>query len=199
MSCETLKLEADLVAGLLEGNEEAFELLHRRYENRVTALAGRFALSEEDAEEIVQDVFTLVYRKIGRFQGRCALSSWIYRITINCALMKVRSRKRRKVVDLVPLDGDLDREDLLTNIEATVANRKTLAMMRGVIETLPEKYRAVFLMRDVNGMSGRETAEFLGLTESAIKSRLQRARELVKRRFEEHQESETVDGYIWEM
>lgn len=185
-----LKLQADseLVARFRDEKDPAsFAELVRRHRNRVYALALRMVKNEEEALEIVQDTFLSAYRKLPEFRGEAQFGSWVHRIAANFALMRLR---HRKVVDQViePLDhtdekfgpdGHWDvfptgmwgrRADDLV-LDAELRERLVQA-----VEKLPELHRAVFMLRDIDGLSYEEIAETLQTTVPAVKSRLHRAR-----------------------
>lgn len=170
-----------------EGDRAAFEELVRRHRDRVYGLALRMMKSEEEALDIVQETFLSAYRKLPEFRGEAQFGSWVYRIAANFALMRIR---HQKVVDQVqePMDelADRFREDGRWAIFPTGlwARRADDAVLDGelrekliaAVENLPEMHRAVFMLRDVEGLSYDEMAKTLDTTVSAIKSRLHRAR-----------------------
>jgi RNA polymerase sigma-70 factor, ECF subfamily len=196
--------EAALVARVKKGSEEAFNEIILLHQQQIFSLAVKLSGNQEDAEEIVQDVFACFYRKVACFEARCALRTWLYRITVNCALMKLRNRRRKKRGDALMLKSSteprtskqsasgssmldnaidynsIDYADTSLSVEEKLMNRELLVIAREVINTLPEKFRFVLLLREVEGLSGEETALQLGLTVAAVKSRLCRAREMLK-------------------
>ncbi len=163
----------------------AFEELLGRYEEKLYRLAMRFVRNENDAQEILQDVFLSAWRNLAGFEGRAQVGSWLYRVTVNASLMFLRSRNRHPeiaVEDVEPSvlhvsehahhrgsdwsqqpDEKLQSEELKRHIQQSVDN-------------LPDGLRTVFLVRDVEGLSTEETAELLGLSLPAVKTRLHRAR-----------------------
>lgn len=186
-----LQLATDeaLVAALQSGNYEAFEILVRRYQDKVFRLAYDFTRNPSDAEEIAQETFLSVFTHLGSFRFQSTPASWIYRITANHALMRLRARRRRpelsiedrptswkdegRVWVVPPGDwGQAPDEHLLT-----AELREHLA---AAIEKLPESYRVVLLMRDVEGLSNEEVAATLGTTVATIKNRLHRSRLFVR-------------------
>jgi len=175
--------DLDVAMRIKCGDETAFHRVISQHQQHVLSLALRLSGNKEDAEEIVQDVFVTLFRKIGEFEGRCALGSWIHRITVNCALMKLRARRRKKRGDCSGLEFDFDSVDTSSSIDEVLMSRESLEIMREVINTLPDKFRVIFLLREVDGLSGQETALELGMTAAAVKSRLHRARDMVRRRY----------------
>lgn len=176
--------DAELVAGLLRGEAHAVEALVDRYGAWIHRVAGRLLADARDAEEVTQDVLMTIVQKIGTFKREAALSSWIYRITANAAYERLRSRRSRLETSLEPLLPLFDDEgrhaarvqDWSRNLDdPAVAEELRSALERGIGE-LPEAYRAALVLRDVEGLTGEEAAEALGLTVAAVKSRLHRAR-----------------------
>ena len=181
-----------LLERIKKGDSEAFETLVEKYETKVFHLAMRFTRNEEDAEEVLQDVFTTLHRKLDLFQGKSAFSSWLYRIVVNAAFMKLRKRRQTPTVhleDLAPLtkqqvlDGDHNFEN---QIDKHAQNQELQDVMRSAIDRLPDQYRAVFILRDVNGFSNQEASEVLGLSVPAIKSRLHRSRLMLRKKLQRY-------------
>lgn len=184
------KLSEDLllIQKIRKGDQIAFEQLIEKYETKVFHLALRFTKNEEDAEEVLQDVFMTLHRKLELFQGKSAFSSWLYRIVVNAAFMKLRKRRQQPALlleDLAPhtrqkaLDGESYQEN---HIEKFTQNEELKSVLLSAVSRLPEQYRSVFVMRDVNGFSNQETSEVLGLSVPAIKSRLHRSRIMLRRK-----------------
>lgn len=176
--------EAILVARARDGDEEAFEAMVRRFGGRMLAAARRLLANDDDAEEALQDAFLSAFRSIHRFEGQSQLGTWLHRIAINAALMKLRSRKSRKdrsIEELLPsFDADGHRRDVrpewqLTG-EAILERSELRAMVREKIDLLPPDYRSILLLRDIEELSTDETAAVLGITRGAVKTRLHRAR-----------------------
>ena len=177
-----------LVQLLRDGSPQGLEVLMETYATRVYRLAHGVTRNAFDAEEVVQDVFVTVARRIGEFEGRSALSTWIYRITMNAALNKRRGKRAEVEVSLeehLPRfreDGhrEGDRSFLLADWSQTpeeeLLTAEGRALVRRAIEALPDHYRAVLILRDVEGVSNEEAGEVLGESVSSVKSRLHRAR-----------------------
>jgi RNA polymerase sigma-70 factor (ECF subfamily) len=187
--------EEQLVAGLRAGHEPAYEQLVRDFGGRMLAVARRIVRNDEDARDAVQTAYLSAFKSIGSFEGGCRLSTWLHRIVVNAALMKLRRDRRRpeeSIDDLLPRfqeDGHhadtFSRSDLPADVQLERAEIR--AMTRACIADLPEPYRTVLLMRDVEDLSTNEVAESLGITPNAAKIRLHRARQalttLLRRRF----------------
>jgi RNA polymerase sigma-70 factor (ECF subfamily) len=180
--------EATLIDRLRGGDTTALEELMERFAPRVYRLAYGITHNEADAEEIVQDVFLSLFRKIDGFEGRAALGTWIYRITVNAALIKRRGKRVELEVlleDHLPKfreDGhrEGDRTMLLADWSQTpeeeLLSGETRRAVRRMIASLPDPYRVVLLLRDLEGLSSEESAEILGESVASVKSRLHRAR-----------------------
>lgn len=181
-----------LIEQFRQGSMDAYEELVARYESKVYNLAMRFTRNQEDAEEVLQDVFTTIYQKLEGFQGKSAFSSWLYRIIVNAAFMKLRKRRQSNTVyieDLSPLAKQITierdnpaghRSDLLS------MNRELRETLEGAINRLPEQYRAVFVLRDVDGLSNQEVGEILDLSIPAVKSRLHRSRLMLRKKLQRY-------------
>ncbi len=177
--------ETTLVARLQASDDSAFSELVRAQGPRMLAVARRLLRSDEDAADAVQEAFISAFRAIGNFEGGARLSTWLHRIVVNAALMRLRSRSRRpetSIDGLLPRfveDGEyLDEPREWKSPEALSAleRRETREMVRGLIDRLPTDYRTVLLLRDIEGLDTKETAELLGVTPNAAKIRLHRAR-----------------------
>jgi RNA polymerase sigma-70 factor (ECF subfamily) len=180
--------EATLIDRLRGGDMTVLEGLMEQFTPRVYRLAHSITRNEADAEEVVQDVFLSLYRKIDGFEGRAALSTWIYRITVNAALIKRRGKRAQLEVlleDHLPTfkdDGhrEGDRAWVLADWSETpeeeLLSKETQVAVRQMIACLPDGYRVVLLLRDLEGLSNEETAEILGESLASVKSRLHRAR-----------------------
>ncbi len=177
-----------LVERLRGGDRAALEILMERYASRIYRLAHGITRNEADAEEVVQDVFLTLFRKIHTFEGRAALGSWLYRVTTNAALIKRRGQRLDREVPLDPHppaflpDGHRagDRDSLLADWshtpETELLSAETRAILEQAIDALPGRYRAVVVLRDVEGLSNEEVAEAVGESVACVKSRIHRAR-----------------------
>lgn len=176
--------DAALVAGVRAGDERAFETLIRNEGGRLLSVARRILGNEEDAREAVQEAFISAFRAREQFQGHSRLSTWLHRIAVNAAIQKLRSRKRRAedaIDDLLPRflpNGDhVERFVAWTEPpDEAVARREMAEFVRRAIDQLPESYRTVLLLRDIEGLSTEESANALQTTANAVKIRLHRAR-----------------------
>ena len=182
--------DAELVKRLKTGDREAFGALLRRYQGKVYRLAMNMTRSPQDAEEVTQDVFLAVYRKIGEFDGRAAFSTWLYRVASNAALMKLRGRRSEPHLSIeeegpaFAPDGHFARPvaDWSELPEDRLLSAERRRVLEQAIDALPPDYKAVVVLRDVEGLSNQEVAEILGATVLAVKSRLHRARLALRER-----------------
>jgi RNA polymerase sigma-70 factor (ECF subfamily) len=185
--------EERLVARLRAGEQEAFAEFVRLHGARMLAVARRFLGNEEDARDAVQDAFLSAFRGLGGFEGGARLSTWLHRIVVNAALMKLRTRRRKPetpIDDLLPgflEDGHLERPAVPWRRTDDEAERNDLrALVQEKIRELPEGYRNVLLLRDIEGLDTGETAQLMDLSEGAVKTRLHRARLALRELLEPH-------------
>jgi RNA polymerase sigma-70 factor (ECF subfamily) len=177
--------DTKLVELAKDGEYKAFEELVQRYETKIYGHMLRLLGNREDAEDILQETFLNAFRALKGFRGDSSFSTWIYRIATNNALMKLRKMKRKYTEfreELPPaelLKGASVDHSFESPPEALM-EKEMLEALDKAVEKLPEKYRAVFLLRDVEEFSTQRTAEILDLTEAAVKSRLHRARIFLK-------------------
>jgi RNA polymerase sigma-70 factor (ECF subfamily) len=187
--------EARVVARLRDGDPDAFELVVRTFGGRLLAVARRFVRSEEDAQDVVQSAYLSAFRSLDRFEGSCQLSTWLHRIVVNTALMKLRSQRRKpeqSIEELLPAfqeDGHHVEQfsDWAAPADQLLERQQTRAAVRACIEQLPENYRAILVLRDIEELSTQEVADAMGMTPTAVKVRLHRARQalstLLRRQF----------------
>lgn len=174
--------ELVLVEAARNGDVGAFEQLIKRYDRNVFRIAQHITQNREDAEDVVQDAFIKAYRNLSQFQGNSKFYTWLVRIAVNEALMKLRRRKTAKTVsldeDVTTEEGSMPREvaDWSPNPEQLYDQSELGEILQKTIQALPESFRTVFALRDIEGMSTEETAEMLNLSVPAVKSRLLRAR-----------------------
>jgi RNA polymerase sigma-70 factor (ECF subfamily) len=186
--------ESALVARLQAGDGAAFEQLVREHTPALLRVARRFMKSEEDARDAVQDAFVAAFKSIGNFGGNAQLSTWLHRIAINAALMRLRTQRRHpeeKIDELLPRfreDGhSVFQSQQWTETAETMLERTELAaMVRASIDRLPDTYREVLLLRDIEELSTEETAAMLGITANAVKVRLHRARQALRTLLDPH-------------
>jgi RNA polymerase sigma-70 factor, ECF subfamily len=177
---------------LRAGDAAALEILMEQHAPRVYRVAHGITQNAADAEEVVQDVFLTLFNKIHTFEERAALGSWLYRVATNAALAKRRGRRSDREVPLDSLlptflpDGHRAGEpefilrDWSRSPEAALLSQETREIVQRAIGLLPEQYRAVLVLRDIEGLCNEEVAEIVGDTVAAVKSRLHRARMVLR-------------------
>lgn len=180
--------EPELLARLRDGDAEACEEMVRAQAPRMLALARRLMGDEDLARDAVQDSFLAAFRALSAFHGEAALATWLHRITVNACLMRIRSRARHPDEPIEPLLPMLDaggRHALPVDApasapEGALLRREKRQAVRAAIDRLPEKYRTVLLLRDVEELDTAEVAQMLSLTSTAVKVRLHRARQALR-------------------
>ncbi|MBW2282430.1 MAG: sigma-70 family RNA polymerase sigma factor [Deltaproteobacteria bacterium] len=186
--------ERTLVARLRAGEDAAYEELVRSYGGRLLAVARRFLRVEEDARDAVQDAFISAFRAIDRFEGDSRISTWLHRIVVNASLMKLRSRQRKpetSIEELLPRfldDGHFadPPTEWQQTAERALQRRQTRERVREAIDRLPDSYRTVLLLRDIEGLDTAEAAEVLQVSANAVKIRLHRARQALRKLIDAH-------------
>ncbi len=178
------KVEAEgfSLKALQAGDPEEFSRLVDAYSGKIYRLAIKMLNQQQDAEDVLQETFVKAYRALKLFDGRSKLSTWLFRIATNEALMVIR----RKHPDIVSIDEPVETEegeqepiqiiDWCCLPESELLSEETREKLDAAVQKLPERLRVVFLLRDINDLSTHETAEVLGLTDTAVKTRLSRAR-----------------------
>jgi RNA polymerase sigma-70 factor (ECF subfamily) len=188
-----------LLQRLRSGEDTAYEELVRAYGGRLLAVARRFLPSEDDARDALQDAFLNAFRSIDRFEGQAQLSTWLHRIVVNACLMKLRTRRRKpeqSIDDLLPgwqEDGHPERPASAwrTNSLEALQRVELRELVRAKIQLLPESYRNVLMLRDIEDLDTEETAKAMGISPGAVKTRLHRARQALRELLEPHLREES--------
>lgn len=174
--------ELDLVTRARGGDTDAFNDLVRRYERKIYRLAKNITQNDEDAEDVLQDTFLKSYEHLADFQGNSKFYTWLVRIAVNEALMKLRKRKSDRTV---PLDEPVDtgEENVVREIavwdedpEQKYSQEEMGQILQEAVQSLKPAFRTVFILRDIEELSTEETAQALDISVPAVKSRLLRAR-----------------------
>jgi len=181
---EQTRADRQLVAALQRGDDGAVEALVDRYAGWVQAVARRLLNDPRDAEEVTQDVLLTAVRKIQTFKGEAAFSSWLYRIAANAAYHRLKVRHRRQEVSLEPFLPVFDDEgryaqpvvDWSDQLDDPALAGEVRAAIERSLSRLPEEYRVVIMLHDMEGLPNEEVAAVLGLTVAVVKSRVHRAR-----------------------
>ena len=187
--------DGQLIARLQSGDEEAVKELAARYSHRIFQMALRHMKNRQDAEEVTQDVLLKVYRKIGRFRGDAALSSWIYRITFNTAMSRLRGHRAERAAD-----QERDRTQAARRMgeerpavqqidwsrmpDEELLRSQMLEEVAAALAEIPEIYRVPVVLRDIEGLSTEEASTRLNLKDQTLKSRLHRGRLLLRGRLQ---------------
>lgn len=194
METSLIPEDVKLVPRLQSGDARAFEELVRRHTGRLLRVARRFLDSEEDARDAVQDAFIAAFRSIGQFESTAMLSTWLHRIVINACLMKLRTRRRKPEEDIEKFlprfleDGHQVEPSVAwdESAETMMQRAETVHLVRSAIQRLPETYREVLMLRDIEELTTEEVAEMLGITPNAVKIRLHRGRQALRAILDPH-------------
>jgi RNA polymerase sigma-70 factor (ECF subfamily) len=165
--------DEEIVARVLAGDVRLFELLMRRHNQRLYRTARAILRDTNEAEDVMQDAYVRAYEHLAEFEGRARFSTWLTRIAANEAMARARRRKR--------FDSLEQQESFMStpsgpNPEQQASDMEMRSVLETAIENLPDDFRSVFVLRAVEGMSGAEVAESLGIQEETVKTRLHRAR-----------------------
>jgi RNA polymerase sigma-70 factor (ECF subfamily) len=180
--------EAAFVTRLRAGEPDAFEQLVRNYTPRLLRVARRLLGNDDEARDALQDAFISVFRSIRSFEAGSRLSTWLHRVVVNAALMKLRTRRRHpeeeieKYLPLFQEDGHqiVPSVEWMESAETALQRKEIRQLVRAAIDRLPDTYRTVLLLRDIEEMSTEESAEILGISTTAAKLRLHRARQALR-------------------
>jgi RNA polymerase sigma-70 factor, ECF subfamily len=167
-----------VVERVLGGETALYELLMRRHNQRVYRIARAILRDDAEAEDVMQDAYVRAYQNLADFEGRAKFITWLTRIALNEALARVRRRSRFQSIDSSdPSNGDLMNSATSSrrNPEQESYDRELSGVIEKAVLALPDEYRVVFMLRDVEGMSTEEAAEYLNLTQENVKVRLHRA------------------------
>jgi len=185
--------DSELVKRAQRGNTAAFEELVKRYEHKVYNIAYRMLSNEEEAKDALQDTFIRAFRFIKKFKGDSSFYTWLYRITTNVCLTRLKRRKGKESVT-VSLDEPVrDDEDMIRELpdethtpEILFERRQTQQAIQTAISELPSDYRSVVVLRDLQGLSNKEVSKALQLSIAAVKSRLHRGRVFLRKKLSKY-------------
>lgn len=184
---EELEEEKILVQRAQGGNTHAFEELIRRYHGKLYGLLYNMTSNREDAEDMLQEVFSKAYQFLPRFKGQSSFYTWMYRIAINRTINFLKKRKKKQAMSLDLVDGNIERDPAyveLTSRESPVRDVKILELQKELneaLQTLSEKHRAVVVLHDVQGIPHQEISRMLKVSEGTLRSRLYYARQHLQR------------------
>src|SRR5881394_3116577 len=168
--------DAEIVSRVLAGETSLFELIMRRYNQRVYRAVRAIVRDESEAEDVMQQAYVNAFAHLGQFAERSAFSTWLTRIAINEALARIRPR----ALQLVDGDALPELESPSPNPEEAAMTSEIKEVVESEISALPESYRSVFMLREVEGLSTLEAAECLGVSEDVVKKRLHRAHAMLR-------------------
>jgi RNA polymerase sigma-70 factor, ECF subfamily len=168
--------DEEVVARVLAGDTSLFEILMRRYNQRLFRVARGILADDAEAEDVMQEAYVRAFRELAGFRGEARFSTWLTRIACHEAL--ARARKRRRLVSLAPINGGEppDPPSEASGPERQMENRELHAVLREAVELLPDPLRAVFCLREIEGLSTEQTADALDLSVENVRVRLHRAK-----------------------
>lgn len=176
--------DQEVVTRVLAGELSLFEVVMRRYNRRLYRAVRSILGRDHEAEDVVQDAYVRAYANLHQFEGRASFATWLTRIAINEALARKRNQSRIVEIDSIEDSGEAEMKYLKSTArdpeQETIA-RSVATMLESAVDSLPDTYRAVFMLREIEELSTAETAECLALTEEAVKVRLHRGRALLRR------------------
>ncbi|MFZ1104365.1 MAG: RNA polymerase sigma factor [Hyphomicrobiaceae bacterium] len=194
--------DAELVRLALRRNGDAFRIIMQRHNQRLYRVARSVVQDDSEAEDVVQEAYVRAFGSLGQFRGDASLATWLTRITLNEALGRLR--RQRPMVDLEVLDAEPSGGSQIipfplmpaaVDPERAAAQRQIRHLIEGAIDNLPEIFRVVFVMRDVEDLSIEETADFLGLPPATVKTRLHRARRQLRQALDEQLASTLTEAF----
>ncbi len=187
----TRRTDVELVKGVTSRQDDCFEELVERYGSKVLNLALRITRCQEDAEEILQEVFITVLTKVQSFEHKAQFSSWLYRVTMNASFMKIRARNRRRSVSLEDVEPTIKQNWVgnrteLYDVDFMTSRHELRTAIQCAVDQLPEDYKAIFILRDIDGLSNETVGRILQLSVPAVKSRLHRSRLIMREKLKAH-------------
>lgn len=186
--------DSDLVRRILAGEYQLYEVIVRRYNQRLYRVARSIVQNREEAEDVVQDTYARAFEHFSQFEGRALLSTWLTRIAVNEARKRMRERGRRKAID-----ATLSRIPALTRAPPTPENdrlaEETRAILENAIDQLPEGHRSVFVMRSLEDMSIAATAQCLDMSQEVVKIRMFRACRMLRRILQDKFHAASIDAF----
>ena len=189
--------DEEVVSRILTGEIALFEVIMRRYNQRLYRVARAILRNDGDAEDVVQDAYVRAYEHLGQFAGRAAFSTWLTRIAVHEAL--ARKRRNGRLEELEAVQNKDDSSSILKssvpNPESQSAQTQTRQLLEEAIETLPSDYRTVVVLRDVEEMNVAETAAILEVSEALVKTRLHRAHAMLRKQLYARAQGRVADLY----
>ncbi|HEX5107381.1 MAG TPA: RNA polymerase sigma factor [Vicinamibacterales bacterium] len=180
--------DSEVVARVRAGDAPLFEILMRRHNQRIYRTVRAVLRDEDEVEDVMQQAYINAYLHLDQFEERSQFSTWLTRIALNEAFRRRRNMQRFQSPEAVASDADADRGDFMETIasaqpdpERQTYGRELSRVLEDAVDALPDTYRTVFMLRDVEGLSTSETGASLGIGDEAVKTRLHRARALIRR------------------
>jgi len=183
--------ELELVSQAQKGSRAAFDELVSRHQQRVYALAYRILGAAEDASDIQQETFIRAWLSLKKFRGQAAFYTWLHRITVNLCLS--RKRKLSSSVEVLPFDEDI-RQSIEPGVATCAQNVETTEMVRAALSTVPAPCRALLVLRDIEGRPYEEIARIVGGSIESVRTRLSRARKMLRERMRSYLEGDQCTG-----
>jgi RNA polymerase sigma-70 factor (ECF subfamily) len=176
--------DQEVVQWVLAGEKRLFEVLMRRYNQRIFRVSRAILRDDAEAEDVTQEAYVRAFQHLGQFEGRASFATWLTRIAIHEALARVQRRRRNEEIDAMEESRRDSLQQLSSraeNPEQRAASAETRTLLERAIDALPDSYREIFMLRDVEEMSTSDTAHCLGISEENVKTRLHRARALLRK------------------
>ncbi|MDN5205361.1 RNA polymerase sigma factor [Fulvivirgaceae bacterium BMA10] len=194
--------DEEVILKIREGQKELYELIIRKYNERLYRIARSFVQNEADVKDIMQDSYIRAFEKLDQFKGRAKFSTWLTKIFINTSLAKLKQNKqqRERTVDLSNELFETEQSEFISqqNEEQKIIKSNIKKLLENSIDHLPEKYRTVFMMREVEGINVAETADCLNISEENVKVRLHRAKIMLKDLLKDHISEIEIFGFRFE-
>lgn len=189
--------DEEVVDRVRAGDTALFEVIMRRYNQRLFRVARSILSNDSDAEDVTQDAYVRSYMHLDQFEGRAKFSTWLTKIAVYEALARLRARRKLVELDAMSETGEdsMNLESRSPSPEQEVMTHTIKIVLEAAVEKLPDTYRSVFMMREVEGMSTSETAECLDLSEETVKVRLHRARSLLRKHIHAQTGAATVEAF----
>jgi RNA polymerase sigma-70 factor (ECF subfamily) len=192
--------DEEIVERVRGGDLALFEVLMRRHNQRLFRAVRSILRDDSEVEDVLQDAYLAAYRNLAKFERRAAFSTWLTRIAMNRALDRRRQRLRMVPLDplapeiVTPADGQMQSR-AIEDPEHQIARRELARVLEGAIDALPDVFRGVYVLRDVEGMNTEETAESLSLEPGTVRTRLHRARSLLRDRVSRNVDSVALEAF----
>ena len=180
MAVEKTQTELSIINDIISGDKKKYELLIRKYNQRLYRVAKSILWQEEEVEDAMQEAYIKAYQQLSQFEYRASFSTWLTRILINECLMKQRKNKSASQIYGELNDDHMKQSVDAVNPEKKVINSELKTLLENAISLLPEKYRIIFIMREVENMSVTETTKVLNITETNVKVRLSRSKDMIR-------------------